>query len=242
MNNIFINLLQSVYIPAGNIKEPQQAILPFIPLIIIGIILYIVYVVFFSPKKQKVINIAIIGPEDSGKTILWHFLVGQPIPKGKHESQENVGTFLVPMENSTIPNSKKLNKGTLFNVRDLNGGEDFIRSRWKRLIKESDMIIFVFSSYEYLYSTEYQRDVNQRMLLVKKTIEKYSNSGNKSIYLIGSYADLLENKKKEWTKILDLIKTKPYCDLANNNDCLNMTSEKDLKEYYNKKFINERKF
>lgn len=241
MINIFINLLQAVYIPAGNIEEPQQAFLPLIPLIIIGIIIYIIYVVFFR-SNEKNINIAILGPENSGKTILWNFFMGRPFSKEKKHSSENVGTFTVPNATCNVKNPKNLNKRIRIFGHDLNGSDDFIRTRWEKLIKESDMIIFVFSSYEYLYSTDYQRDVNQRMLLVKKTIEKYSHSGKKTIYLIGSYADLLENKKKEWTKIIDLIKTKPYCDLANNNDCLNMTSEKDLKEYYNKIFINERKF
>lgn len=241
MINIFINLLQAVYIPTSNIEEPQQAFLPLIPLIIIGIIIYLIYIIFFRSNKKN-INIAILGPENSGKTILWNFFMGQPFSKEKKHSTENVGTFTVRNVTCNIKNSKNLNKGIRIIGRDIPGSEDFIRTKYEKMTKESDMIIFVFSSYEYLNSTDYQRDVNQRLQLVRKTIDMYCHSEKKTIYLLGSYADLLIDKKKDWAKIINLIKNKPYCDMAHNNDCINMTNEKDLKEYYNKIFINERKF
>ena len=233
--------LGSKVIELNNYYEPQQAFLWFIPpIIIIWIIIGLFLLVISVIRKRKICkdkNLAILGPNEAGKTTLWNFLKGRPASKVYQETDGKVVLSFVA--SSKIWNAVKLDEPIeILKITgyDINGNGDFIRTDWEKIIEKSNMIIFVFNSYKYLNSIDYQRDINQRMQFVYSTVCKQTDGKKRGIWLLGSYADKLGNKKKDWERIIGIIKTKPYCDISHNNACVNLTNEDELKEYYKKIF------
>lgn len=229
--------VSSKVIELNNYSELQQAAWWFIPAIIVAIIDLFSLVIIISGdsasdtfKNERSVDLAILGPNEAGKTTLWNFFKGRPASKVYYETDDKEKISFVA--SCTIWNAVKLR----FKGRDINGNGDFIRTDWEKLIENSNMIIFVFNSYEYLNSIDYQRDINQRMQFVYSTVCKQTDEKKRDIWLLGSYADKLGNKKKDWERIIGIIKTKPYCDISHNNACVNLTNEDELKEYYKKIF------
>lgn len=223
-------------------SEPQQAAWWFIPAIIIATTFTLIIIIngdsakdYF--KNEKSVALAILGPNEAGKTTLWNYFKGIPASKVYQETDGKVA--LMFSASSTIWNAVKLVKPKEeleFTGYDINGNGDFIRTDWEKMIEESNMVIFVFNAYKYLNNIEYQRDINQRMQFVNSTVEKQKDGKKRGIWLLGSYADKLGDRKKDWGRIIEIIKTKPYCEISHNNACVNLTSKKELKEYYKKMF------
>lgn len=228
--------VSSKVIELNNYSELQQAAWWFIPAIIAIIGLFSLVIIISGDsasdtfKNERSVDLAILGPNEAGKTTLWNFFKGRPASKVYYETADKEKISFVA--SSTIWNAVKLR----FKGVDINGHGDFIRTDWEKLIKNSNMIIFVFNSYKYLNSIDYQRDVNQRMQFVYSTVRKQTDEKKRAIWLLGSYADKLDNKKKDWERIIGIVKTKPYCDISHNNACVNLTNEDELKEYYKKMF------
>ena len=234
--------LGSKVIELNNYYEPQQAVWWFIPAIIVAVIGLFSIIIFGDSapdifKNERSVDLAIIGPNEAGKTTLWNFFKGSTASKVYQETDGKVKLSFVA--SSKTWNAVKLDEPEeklRLTGYDINGHGDWIRSDWEKLIEDSNMIIFVFNSYKYLNSVDYQRDINQRMQLVYSTVCKQTDGKKRGIWLLGSYADKLGNKKKDWESIIGIIKTKPYCDISHNNACVNLTNENELKEYYKKIF------
>ena len=234
--------LGSKVIELNNYYEPQQAAWWFIPVIIVAVIgLSLIIISGKSGPKvfenEKSVDLAILGPNEAGKTTLWNFFKGRPASKVYQETDGKIALSFVA--SSIIWNAVKPDKPEeklRFTGYDINGNGDFIRTDWEKLIKNSNMIIIVFNSYKYLNSVDYHRDINHRMQFVYSTVRKQTDGKKRGIWLLGSYADKLGNKKKDWESIIGIIKTKPYCDISQNNACVNLTNKDELKEYYKKMF------
>lgn len=233
--------LSSKVIELINYSEPQQAVWWFFPAIIGGLIASLIIISGDSGsdrfKGEESVNLAILGPNEAGKTTLWNFLKGTPDCKGYHETEGKIAlSFVASAIVWTAIKPDKPESKPKFTGYDINGNGDFIRTDWEKLIKKSNMVFFVFNAYKYLNNTEYQRDVNQRMQFVHSTVGKQTDGNKRDIWLLGSYADKLSDRKKDWAKIIGIIKTKPYCEISHNNACVNLTNEDELKEYYKKIF------
>ncbi len=236
--------LSSKVLELNNYSEPQQAAWWFIPAIIVAVIGLFSIIIIISGDSasdtftnEESVDLAILGPNEAGKTTLWNFLKGSTASKVYQETDGKVVLSFVA--SSKTWNAVKLDEPEeklRFTGYDINGNGDFIRTDWEKLIENSNMIIFVFNSYKYLNNVGYQRDINQRMQFVYSTVSKQKDGKKRGIWLLGSYADKLGNKKKDWESIIGIIKTKPYCDISHNNACVNLTNEDELKEYYKKMF------
>lgn len=245
LTTIFTSVeLSSKVLVLNDYYEPQQAAWWFIPAIIVAVIGLFSIIIIISGdsasdtfKNERSVDLAILGPNEAGKTTLWNFLKGSTASKVYQETDGKEALSFVA--SSIIWNAVKLDEPIerlKFTGYDINGNGDFIRTDWEKIIEKSNMIIFVFNSYKYLNSEDYQRDINQRMQFVYSTVRKQTDGKNRGIWLLGSYADKLDNKKKDWERIIGIIKTKPYCDISHNNACVNLTNDNELKEYYKKIF------
>ncbi len=217
-------------------SEPQQAMLWFIPLIIIGVIGLFSLIIIISGdspsdtfKYEKKVDLAILGPNEAGKTTLWNFLKGCPASTVYNETDGNEEMSFVA---SSITWKVKICGS------DINGNGDFIRNDWEKMIEKANMVILVFDAYKYLHDENSQRDVNERMQLVMSTVSKQTDGKKRGVWLLGSFADLLEDRKTDWSKIIGGIKKKKYCEISHNNACFNLTKEKEMKEYFEKMFNN----
>ena len=244
LTTIFTSVeLSSKVLVLNDYYEPQQAAWWFIPPIIV-VVIGLFSIIIISGKRpsdtfknERSVDLAILGPNEAGKTTLWNFFKGSTASKVYQETDGKVKLSF--WASSIIWNAVKLDEPTerlKFTGYDINGNGDFIRTDWEKIIEKSNMIIFVFNSYKYLNSEDYQRDINQRMQFVYSTVCKQTDGKKRGIWLLGSYADKLADKKKAWRRIIDNIKTKPYCEISHNNACLNLTNEDELKKYYKKMF------
>lgn len=233
--------LSSKVLGLNDYSEPQQAVFWwFIPIIIVAG-LGLIIMSGDSPKDdfkgEKSVNLAILGPNEAGKTTLWNFFRGTPDYKDYHETEGTISvSFITSNIVWTAIKPDKSESKLKFKGYDINGNGDFIRRDWEKLIEKSNMVIFVFNAYEYLKNTDYQRDINQRMQFVHSTVVKQTDGTKRGIWLLGSYADKLSDRKKDWETIIDIIKKKPYCEISNNNACINLTNGDELKKYYKKMF------
>ena len=190
----------------------------------------------FLGKDKENVKLAILGPNEAGKTTLWNYFAGKPFSPIYKQTE---GKETISFEAYGVVWTTQKPKDYKVKGHDINGNEDYIRIYWKDLIKDSDMIIFVFNANKYLENElEYQRDVNQRLQFVKSTIEKQTDGKKRKVWLLGSYADKLKNREEDWKKIINLINKKPYRDISNNSGCYNLTDAKELEKYYQKMFGN----
>ena len=224
----------------SQLHQAAWFVFPPILIVIVGLLSLIIFSGEKAAKKfknERSVDLAILGPNEAGKNTLWNFFRGRPNSKVYQETDGKVALSFVA--SSKIWNAVKLDEPIeilKFTGYDINGNGDFIRTDWEKIIEKSNMIILVFNSYKYLNSEDYQRDINQRMQFVYSTVRKQTDGKNRGIWLLGSYADKLDNKKKDWERIIGIIKTKPYCDISHNNACVNLTNDNELKEYYKKIF------
>lgn len=192
-----------------SINEENLAILPFIPLA-----LWILGVVFLSGCIIIVYNtvrttgkkLAVLGMERAGKSTLYNMLrTGEP---GTHLNTtiEEYGEF-------TIKDRKiKIKKG-----KDIGGGLEFIQY-YEDLIKQNEIIIFVFNVSKYLNDLIYQRETKDRLDFVYRKSKEYNKEMN-NLVMIASHIDILSSDKQKTAmkEILNTISGKQYNEMFKNN-------------------------
>lgn len=192
-----------------SINEENLAILPFIPLV-----LWILGVVFLSGCIIIVYNtvrttgkkLAVLGMERAGKSTLYNMLrTGEP---GTHLNTtiEEYGEF-------TIKDRKiKIKKG-----KDIGGGLEFIQY-YEDLIKQNEIIIFVFNVSKYLNDLIYQRETKDRLDFVYRKSKEYNKEMN-NLVMIASHIDILSSDKQKTAmkEILNTISGKQYNEMFKNN-------------------------
>lgn len=241
-----LTLISNAIEPFIEKSAPQYAIWWYIPVIVaacIGTTALIAIIVAGDSapdtfKELLSVKLAILGPNEAGKTTLWNYIMNKPSSKVYKETEGSVrmrfcasGKFwdAIKPEN---PEGKKVE----IYGDDINGNGDFMRQEWDKQINDSNMIIFVFNASKYLKNIDYQRDVDQRLQFIKSTIDKKKDGEQRVPWILGSYADMLSNRKDDWNKIIGIINKKPYCDISHNNACLNLTKEEELMDYCKKIF------
>lgn len=191
------------------INEINIAIFPIIPLVLwaLGAIFLGGCIFLFSDiVKTTGKKLAILGMERSGKTTLYNMLrTGEP-GKPLQTSIEEVGDFVVK------DRKIKIKKG-----KDIGGGESLI-SYYEDLIRESEIIIFIFNVSKFLNDSTYQRDTKDRLDYIYRKVKEY-NKEMKNIVMIASHLDVLpdDKQKKSMEEILSVINGKLYQEMFKNN-------------------------
>lgn len=119
--------LGSKVIELNNYYEPQQAAWWFIPVIIVAVIgLSLIIISGKSGPKvfenEKSVDLAILGPNEAGKTTLWNFFKGRPASKVYQETDGKIALSFVA--SSIIWNAVKPDKPEeklRFTGYDING-------------------------------------------------------------------------------------------------------------------------
>lgn len=191
------------------INEENLAMFQFIPLIfwvlgsifLGGCIIKVYNVVKTTGKK-----LAVLGMEKAGKSTLYNMLrTGEP---GIHLNTtiEEYGEF-------TIKDRKiKIKKG-----KDIGGGPEFIQY-YEDLIKQNEIIIFVFNVSKYLNDLVYQRDTKDRLDFVYRKSKEYNKDMN-NLVMIASHIDLLslDKQKTAVKEVLNTINGKQYNEMFKTN-------------------------
>lgn len=188
-----------------SINEENLAILPFIPLAlwILGVVFLSGCIIIVRTTGKK---LAVLGMERAGKSTLYNMLrTGEP---GTHLNTtiEEYGEF-------TIKDRKiKIKKG-----KDIGGGPEFIQY-YEDLIKQNEIIIFVFNVSKYLNDLIYQRETKDRLDFVYRKSKEYNKEMN-NLVMIASHIDILSSDKQKTAmkEILNTISGKQYNEMFKNN-------------------------
>ena len=154
LTTIFTSVeLSSKVLVLNDYYEPQQAVWWFIPAIIVAVIGLFSIIIIISGdsasdtfKHERSVDLAILGPNEAGKTTLWNFFKGSTASKVYQETDGKEALSFVA--SSIIWNAVKLDEPIerlKFTGYDINGNGDFIRTDWEKIIEKSNMIIFVLS-------------------------------------------------------------------------------------------------
>ena len=126
--------------------EPNKAFLPLIPILLIVIIL--LWLFKKRSPKPKSVNIAILGPNEAGKTTFWDFLLGRPKSTTYRETEgrervkfKTSNIVWDAIKESNIIYRREDNTVIYGHGEDINGNGDFMRGQWKGLIKNANVYI-----------------------------------------------------------------------------------------------------
>lgn len=175
--------------------------------------------IFGNSKSVHGKHLAVLGMKGAGKTRLYCFM------RNIKYKEEATGKNEYPSFDYTKSDGTKvrIEKGY-----DIGGGEDFIRDNYEKMMKDSDIVIFVFDISKYFSDTEeYQRQTNSRFDFINKKI-----SENENKVIIGSHLDQLKSEKRETIKdrFLKNIKDKPYSGMFTVNFFLaDITNNEQIK-------------
>lgn len=153
-------------------------------------------------------KLTILGMSRAGKSTLYNMLkTGEP---GKPDVTgfEDVSEFKIKDRNIRVKKGK-----------DIGGGNSFL-SYYEDLIKENEIIVFVFNVAKYLDSNEflYQRETKDRLDFIYRKAKEY-NKEMKNLVMIASHIDDLpeEKQKHALEEILSSIKGRQYREMFKNN-------------------------
>lgn len=176
------------------------------------------------PPEQNT-NITVLGTQGAGKTTLWRAITGS-----NESVKPTIGIEEIEEATITINDITRRIRGG----QDISGGEDNVRSEYKRLIEKNEFIIFIFNVKDFFESKDMNEDVLMRISVVLKYLDD-----RKSLHIIGSHADELTKSLRKRMKMReDVVKRiqrelPKSINLNNNLTLLNLTNKEEIDTYIN---------
>ena len=155
-----------------------------VQLIVLGIALLLSLFVSISIWKgtnKKELGLAVLGENQSGKTLWYDFLCNTQF-SGVHTMEREYDAFDFEYDDGRKVHIKK--------GRDINGDRHFM-SIYEQMVKDNDVIMFFNNIEQYIHNEEYRRDVNSRLDFIFHHLDK-----DKKLYIMWSYADKLADRSK----------------------------------------------
>lgn len=145
---------------------------PLLPLWLIYIIAVAIYggsLILLRTCKIKGKKLAVLGMKDAGKTRFYRFLQGKEYIEGVDEEsgQNEIESFTYTCSNGSII---KIQKGY-----DYSGARDYVKTFYEDLLKDSDVVVFVFDLHKFLNDMEYQKETNSIASLINEMNYKKCN-------------------------------------------------------------------
>ena len=171
---------------------------------------------------KKDIGMAVLGMRMSGKTLWYNFLTNDS-RIGTTSSTEKVRSFKMDFSNGRSVTVKQ--------GMDIGGSEINVQLFYEELIKENDVVLFLFNSFEYLNNLQYEREVNGRMAFIASKWDEHhpDKELSKCIFVIATYADKLIDKEKGCKDIVDRMSKRSFRNMIKQHLLLvNMTDKKQV--------------
>jgi len=183
---------------------------PLLPLWLIYIIAVAIFgggtLILLKSHKTQGQRLAVLGMKDAGKTRFYRFLQGKKYVEvlDLETEKDAIESFTYTCSNGS---KIKIQKG-----HDYGGGRDYVKTHYEDLLKDSDIVVFVFDMHKFLYDMEYQKETNSIASLINDM-----NYKNCNIVKIASHKDEFDlskqkNKKQIYNEFCNVIKTKKYWD------------------------------
>ena len=182
---------------------------------------------FEDPKKNK---LGILGMQQAGKTRFLDFLRNRPFMEGSS------GRNSYPEFKYKLPITGK--EITISSGKDLGGGAIY-RGDYNSILDNNDVIVYFFDIDKYLKNEldfdkiPYQRSCNSRFEHIYSNIK----ISKKPTLIIATHKDKCRFSENEMKQELDaLIKDKPYKDLLEEVQYVNLTNNEEVRGLVNKIF------
>ena len=183
---------------------PMIAWVPIIIGVIIALVSGTVAIIVYQPKKLYGWKISVLGMQMAGKTQLLANIRNIPYLEYDPTQDYKYEAFKVHLGNRDV----KIRAG-----KDIGGGDEYC-SVYEDLMKESDIIFFVFDGYRYLNEKSYKDNVQARLSFIHRHLNK------QEFVTFITHKDSYHNKKDTSNALNDIIKSvseKKYRTLFNNN-------------------------
>lgn len=193
-----------------------------------GLILSIV--IYKGVKKIKGTKFAVLGMQGAGKTQFYNTLRGNSNAEAVPTSKEGYQSFKIKCRGKTITVAKGV---------DISGNETSIKYEYERMIKENEVIFFIFNIKEYLQSEEEEGLVNARFDYIFEKAKTHKKDIDGNVVIIGSHADCLskEEQSRIKNKFDKKVGKKTYSELFNKNVFfVNLTDKSEVDKMIDKIF------
>ena len=157
-------------------------------------------------------SIGVLGMKGAGKTQLYNTLRGAQDLETSATGTNDYDSFVFEYGDRKI----KISKG-----RDIGGGDMYVREYYDKMIKEKDIIFFLFDVKQYMENPDYAKEVKARMDFIwNKMKDEYDEEEiKKRLVTIGSHIDQLDKEQIKNLKgyLQNDVVGKPYSPMFNNN-------------------------
>ncbi len=93
--------------------------------------------------------------------------------------------------------------------KDIGGGEEYIRDYYEEMIKNSEIVFFLFNAYKYLNEKDYRDQTQARF----EFIYRHSQESNTNVIILATFADKFSSVQKRndaYTSIKNSVSEKSY--------------------------------
>lgn len=230
-------------------KNAYDAVLPDL---LVGGVLWVLIRTIFKRIEGK--SIAVLGMQGAGKT---HMLANM-------QDKEYIPNPTIGVERYERFSISKEGRDMIINSgKDIGGGVENCSNFYESMIKDSDIVFFLFDAYKYLSSEEYQKDAQARLDFIHRKTKvnqvaifathrdqfesiKMSDSpthyatpiGKKLVSQLGKKHVSQLSADEARVDILRTVYGKPYLELFKNNFCfLDMRDINEFRFYWEKIII-----
>jgi len=162
----------------------QEAIpLPLIYACIAFLVSLFVVSSIWKGTNKKELGLAVLGENQSGKTLWYDFLRNTQF-SGVHTMEREYDAFDFEYDDGRKVHIKK--------GKDINGDRHFM-SIYEKMVKDNDVIMFFNNIEQYIHNEEYRRDVNSRLDFIFHHLDL---DKDKKLYIMWSYTDKLADRSK----------------------------------------------
>ena len=135
-------------------------------------------------KFTKNMKLAVLGPEQSGKTSFKNFL------KEEKPGNPKQTTYVNEIEECKVTDSE--GHTITIRVKDISGQADFVAIDYKERVTDYDFILFFFNSKDFMTDEVYSTDVVDRIGAMAYYINSTKDSYNKTVYIVPTFKDEAE--------------------------------------------------
>lgn len=192
--------------------------------LLLGGVLWVLIRTIFKRIAGK--SIAVLGMQGAGKTHMLANMQGKEYIPNPTIGKERYEEFFT----SSGGRGMFIKSG-----QDIGGGRENCQLFYESMIKDSDIVFFLFDAYKYLNDKGYQEDAQVRLDFIHRKTKA------DQVAIFATHRDQFESIKSRLSAdeapmyILETVRGKPYSELFKNNFCfLDMRDINEFRSYWEK--------
>lgn len=177
--------------------------------------------------KTRGRKIIVLGMQGAGKTTFLNSLRGEYYQEVSPTAEEKYPKFSTKIGSRDVWISDGIDYG---------GGDAYV-TQYEDMLKNKEIVFFVFDLSKYLTDIEYKRRTNSRLQLLYSIAKRRSIDVNNNVVVIGSHYDEVKKKMKDVKNALSELQSKSYGEMfLSNVFAIDTRDEKNIDELKEKVF------